>query len=144
MGKLLIKANETHITDCIFWDRPAPPGMYENDVIRRCLRELNGYFAGRLKNFTVPLAPLGTAFRMRVWNALREIPYGETRTYKQLAEAVGNPKAGRAVGGANHHNPIVILVPCHRVIGSDGKLTGFGGGTDVKKFLLEHEARAKK
>jgi methylated-DNA-[protein]-cysteine S-methyltransferase len=103
------------------------------------IRQLQAYFRGELKEFDVPLAMEGTEFQLRVWNALREIPYGETVSYAQLAGRIGNPKAVRAVGLANGSNPIPIIVPCHRVIGSDGSLTGFGGGLSTKKKLLELE-----
>jgi len=105
------------------------------------IRQLQAYFRGELKEFDVPLAMEGTEFQLRVWNALREIPYGETITYAQLAERIGNPKAVRAVGLANGSNPIPIIVPCHRVIGTDGSLTGFGGGLSTKKILLELESK---
>ena len=108
-------------------------------VLQKCLLELDSYFAGKLKVFTVPIKLAGTDFRMRCWEALSKIPYGETVSYGQLADRIGNPKASRAVGGANHHNPIAVIVPCHRVIGADGSLTGFGGGLDKKRFLLELE-----
>lgn len=105
------------------------------------IRQLQAYFCGELREFDVPLALEGTEFQRRVWNALRVIPYGETISYLQLAERIGNPKAVRAVGLANRGNPIPIIVPCHRVIGSDGSLTGFGGGLSIKKKLLELESR---
>lgn len=105
------------------------------------IRQLQAYFRGELREFDVPLAMEGTEFQLRVWNALRGIPYGETISYLQLAERIGNPKAVRAVGLANGSNPIPIIVPCHRVIGSDGSLTGFGGGISTKKKLLELESR---
>jgi O-6-methylguanine DNA methyltransferase len=92
-----------------------------------------------LKRFDVALAPVGTPFQLKVWRALRNIPYGELVSYKTIAEAIGNPKAVRAVGGANARNPIPIIVPCHRCIGSDGSLTGFGGGLETKKRLIELE-----
>ena len=95
-------------------------------------RQLTEYFDGARKTFDLPLNPSGTEFYQRVWKALEEIPYGETRSYKQIAEAVGAPKACRAVGGANHNNPIVIVLPCHRVIGAEGKLTGYGGAMPVR------------
>ena len=104
-------------------------------------RQLTEYFDGARKTFDLPLNPSGTEFYKRVWKALEEIPYGETRSYKQIAEAVGAPKACRAVGGANHNNPIVIVLPCHRVIGAQGKLTGYGGGLDKKEYLLSLERR---
>jgi methylated-DNA-[protein]-cysteine S-methyltransferase len=103
------------------------------------IRQLQAYFRGELKEFDLPLAMEGTEFQLRVWNALRAIPYGETVSYAQLAQRIGNPKAVRAVGLANGSNPIPIIVPCHRVIGSDGSLTGFGGGLSTKKMLLELE-----
>jgi methylated-DNA-[protein]-cysteine S-methyltransferase len=103
------------------------------------IRQLKAYFRGELKQFDLPLALEGTDFQLRVWNALRAIPYGETISYAQLAERIGNPKAVRAVGLANGSNPVPIIVPCHRVIGSDGSLTGFGGGLSTKKMLLELE-----
>jgi methylated-DNA-[protein]-cysteine S-methyltransferase len=105
------------------------------------IRQLQAYFRGELKTFDVLLAMEGTGFQLRVWNALRAIPYGETISYAQLAERIGNPKAVRAVGLANGSNPIPIIVPCHRVIGSDGSLTGFGGGLATKKILLELESK---
>jgi O-6-methylguanine DNA methyltransferase len=105
-------------------------------------RELDAYFAGKLRQFTVPLDLRGTAFQLRVWQLLCEIPYGETRSYGQIAQALGNPKATRAVGQANGRNPIAIIVPCHRVIGSDGGLTGYGGGLHRKRALLDLESAA--
>ena len=105
------------------------------------IRQLQAYFRSELREFDVPLALEGTQFQLRVWNTLREIPYGETISYLQLAERIGNPKAVRAVGLANGSNPIPIIVPCHRVIGSDGSLTGFGGGLSTKKMLLELESK---
>ena len=102
-------------------------------------RQLREYFAGRRQEFDLPLKPQGTVFQQRVWAALREIPYGRTWTYGELAVHIGQPSASRAVGLANGKNPIGVIVPCHRVIGSDGSLTGYGGGLDRKKSLLEHE-----
>jgi methylated-DNA-[protein]-cysteine S-methyltransferase len=108
-------------------------------VLTTAARQLDAYFGGRLKAFDLPLAPIGTSFQRRVWEALCEIPFGETRSYGQLARAIGKPSAMRAVGAANGNNPIAIIVPCHRVIGADGSLTGFGGGLERKKFLLSLE-----
>jgi len=105
------------------------------------IRQLQAYFRGQLKEFDVPLAMEGTDFQLRVWNTLRKIPYGETISYAQLAERIGNPQAVRAVGLANGSNPIPIIVPCHRVIGSDGSLTGFGGGLSTKRKLLDLESK---
>ena len=108
-------------------------------VLLQAERELEEYFAGRRTAFSVPLSMHGTPFQMAVWEALRTIPYGETRSYGVLAAQIGRPKACRAVGMANHVNPLPILVPCHRVVGADGRLTGYAGGLDVKKYLLELE-----
>jgi methylated-DNA-[protein]-cysteine S-methyltransferase len=102
-------------------------------------KEVQAYFAGKLRDFTVPLAAEGTDFQNRVWSALTAIPYGETRSYGQLADSLGNPGASRAVGRANATNPICLLVPCHRVIGADGSLTGFAFGEDIKRQLLALE-----
>ncbi len=104
--------------------------------------QLRDYFKGRRRRFNLPLAPHGTAFQLKVWQALRNIPYGETVSYGDIAREVGNPKAGRAVGGANARNPIPIIIPCHRVIGSDGALTGFGGGLIIKQRLLDLECQS--
>ena len=116
----------------------------ENALIRQIKREMDQYFAGKRKEFTIPLDMRGTEFQKKVWQALREIPYGETCTYKEIAEKIGNPKACRAVGMANHCNPIGIVVPCHRVIGADGRLTGYAGGLAMKEPLLQLEAKFKK
>jgi methylated-DNA-[protein]-cysteine S-methyltransferase len=105
------------------------------------LRQLREYFAGKRIEFDLPLAPEGTEFQRNVWRRLQEIPYGETISYGELAKRVGNPKASRAVGAANGQNPIPIVIPCHRVIGANGKLTGFGGGLPTKEALLALEAR---
>jgi methylated-DNA-[protein]-cysteine S-methyltransferase len=109
--------------------------------VAEAIRQLREYFAGRRSDFDLPLAPQGTAFQKTVWDRLLEIPYGETISYGELARRVGNPKASRAVGAANGQNPIPIVIPCHRVIGSNGKLTGFGGGLPVKETLLALEAK---
>lgn len=108
-------------------------------VAQEACRQLSAYFQGQRKDFQLPLAWKGTPFRRRVWQALLDIPYGEIRTYAQVAEAVGSPKAVRAVGGACHDNPWLIVVPCHRVVGSSGQLTGYAAGLDTKRFLLEYE-----
>lgn len=108
------------------------------------MRQLRAYFDGKLQNFDLQLAPEGTEFQLRVWRALREIPYGQTISYGELARRIGNQKASRAVGLANGCNPIPIIVPCHRVIGSKGSLTGFGGGLQNKERLLALESRQMK
>lgn len=112
-----------------------------DEPFRKAKAQLAQYFAGDRKDFDVELTPDATPFQASVLAALREIPYGETRSYREIAERIGNPKAVRAVGGANGANPIPIIIPCHRVIGSNGTLTGFGGGLDSKRFLLDLETR---
>lgn len=122
-------------------NRPIPGVGCETPLIRQAYTELNEYFAGTRKTFTVPLNPQGTPFQLAVWAALREIPYGETRSYGEIAAAVGRPKAARAVGGANNKNPILIFTPCHRVISANGALVGFGAGLPVKEALLALEKK---
>ena len=118
-----------------------PPGERNdhNRWMNQAGEELRAYFAGSLREFSVPLDMEGTEFQLHVWQQLTKIPYGETRSYAQVAHAVGRPSAVRAVGAANGSNPVAIIVPCHRVIGSNGKLTGYGGGLPMKKRLLELE-----
>ncbi len=113
----------------------------ETALIKEAYLQLTEYLKGERKTFDLPLNPHGTEFQKRVWKALCEIPYGETRCYKQIAESIGNPKAVRAVGMANNRNPLLIVVPCHRVIGTDGKLVGYAAGLDKKEFLLRLEAK---
>ena len=108
-------------------------------LLQRAERELGEYFAGRRRDFTLPLAPAGTPFQQAVWEALRRIPYGRTCCYRDIARAIGRPAACRAVGMANNRNPIVVVIPCHRVVGADGSLTGYAGGLSVKARLLEIE-----
>ncbi len=109
------------------------------EVLRQAVRELNEFFAGTRRTFTVPLAPVGTPFQQQVWRALQTIPYGATCSYRDIACAVGRPAACRAVGMANHCNPIPIIIPCHRVVGADGRLTGYAGGLAIKSRLLQLE-----
>ncbi|HPU50521.1 MAG TPA: methylated-DNA--[protein]-cysteine S-methyltransferase [Burkholderiaceae bacterium] len=109
-------------------------------VLEMARRELGAYFARELRAFSVPIAPQGTPFQQRVWQALTAIPYGATRTYTQQAQAIGQPSAVRAVGAANGRNPISVIVPCHRVLGADGTMTGYAGGLAAKRMLLEIEA----
>lgn len=113
--------------------------LASNELCNRVIAQLGEYFAGQRREFDFPLAPLGTPFQQKVWKALLSIPYGETRSYKQLAVSIGNPKACRAVGLANNHNPIAIAIPCHRVVGSNGALVGYASGIDKKKMLLDLE-----
>ena len=145
IGLLKITASDAAVTavERIISEEEKPTGMedkmIEHPLIRQCCEELQEYFAGCRQSFDVPLAPSGTPFQQRVWNALCQIPYGKTRTYGEVAKMAGNPKASRAVGMANHCNPILILIPCHRVIGSDGSLTGYAAGLETKKYLLQLE-----
>lgn len=113
-----------------------------SDLLQRTCDELREYFDSKRTEFDIPLHPQGTDFQKKVWNALREIPYGETRSYAEIAERIGQPRACRAVGGANHKNRILILIPCHRVIGKNGSLTGFGCGIEAKDYLLKSEKNA--
>lgn len=112
---------------------------YTGPLVSPVKKQVDAYFAGKLRDFTLPLAAEGTEFQSRVWTALVAIPYGETRSYGQLAAELGNPGASRAIGRANATNPICLIVPCHRVIGADGSLTGFAFGEDIKRMLLAHE-----
>jgi methylated-DNA-[protein]-cysteine S-methyltransferase len=147
IGTLTLTSNGTALTrvsiadadDVGDTDVPA-----EADAILAAVREqLDAYFDMRLMQFDLPLEPRGTGFQRRVWESLRVIPFGETISYAELARRVDNPKAVRAVGAANGRNPLMIVVPCHRVIGADGSLTGFGGGIERKRWLLDHETRVR-
>lgn len=138
VGPLTLQSRGDAVCGVLF-GRRGEPAEADTPVLRQCEEELAAYFAGDLRAFTVPLRPAGTPFQLQVWEALRQIPHGETRTYAQIAQAIGNPKACRAVGMANNKNPISILIPCHRVIGAKGALVGYGGGLEVKKFLLSLE-----
>jgi len=117
------------------------PRGREAEPFKTAADQLDAYFAGVLTLFDLPLAPVGSAFQQRVWAALQEIPYGQTESYGELAERIGSPGGARAVGLANGKNPIGIIIPCHRVVGADGSLTGYGGGLDRKKLLLDLETR---
>ena len=146
VGKLLLAADAQGLRQVSFESskRAAPVQRQwreNNSPFAEVIRQLQAYFGGQLREFKLRLAPEGTEFQLRVWNSLRTIPYGETISYAQLAQKIGNPQAVRAVGLANGCNPIPIIVPCHRVIGSDGSLTGFGGGLANKKILLALESR---
>jgi methylated-DNA-[protein]-cysteine S-methyltransferase len=115
---------------------PGRPRRPDKGLLAEMTRQLGAYFDGRLRTFSLPLAPVGTAFQTEVWRTLGTIPYGQTWTYTELAERIGRPAAVRAVGAANGRNPIPSIIPCHRVIGSSGKLVGFGGGLETKRALL--------
>jgi methylated-DNA-[protein]-cysteine S-methyltransferase len=148
VGELLVTVDSAGaLTRLHFGDgtrTPAPPSDWSNDErpFTELRRQLAAYFAGELQDFDLRLAPGGTPFQLDVWRALRAIPYGTTASYGEIARAVGQPAAARAVGGANNRNPIAIIVPCHRVIGAGGSLTGYGGGLDRKRLLLALEAGA--
>jgi methylated-DNA-[protein]-cysteine S-methyltransferase len=116
-------------------------GRRDDRRLRAAVAQLEEYFAGARTRFELSLVPPGTGFQKKVWGALTRIPFGATATYGEIARAVGRPDASRAVGGANHRNPIAIIIPCHRVIGADGSMTGYGGGLPRKRLLLELEAR---
>lgn len=142
LGVIGIAEANGRITHLFFEGENFPDQDYEKKetpLLAEADRQLREYFEGKRREFDLPLAPAGTAFMLRVWKALQEIPYGQTRTYGEIAAAVGNGKACRAVGLANNRNPISIVIPCHRVIGADGKLVGYGGGLDKKAFLLDLE-----
>ena len=111
----------------------------DHPVLAAATAQLAEYFAGRRQEFDIPLDLTGTEFQRAAWSALASVPFGETRSYRQQAEAIGRPKAVRAIGAANGRNPVPIVLPCHRIVGSDGSLTGYGGGLPIKEFLLNHE-----
>lgn len=143
IGIMRISESAGFITG-ISWDSGFTESIRrETPLIEDAGRQLQEYFERKRKVFDLPLDPKGTAFQLKVWKALTDIPYGETRSYKDIAVAIGNSMAVRAVGGANNKNPFSIVVPCHRVIGSDGKLVGYGGGLEIKRFLLRLEASNK-
>jgi len=142
LGLIGIAENGQAITDLFFaGDEPEPEGMCrkETKLIRQAAYQIEEYFKGKRKCFDVPLYLEGTTMQKATWEALLSIPYGQTRSYKQIAEQIGRPRAYRAVGMANHHNPVAIIVPCHRVIGANGKLVGYGGGLEKKQYLLDLE-----
>lgn len=140
LGRMLAVADDKSLRSLDFVDE-VPEGLSfaGTPLLERCKKEIQAYFAGDLQKFTVPVDPKGTPFQQRVWQALLAIPYGETRSYKEIAVAIGQPKATRAIGGANHNNPISLIIPCHRVIGANGQLTGYGGGLHRKEALLALE-----
>ena len=143
VGPIAIGGNENFITHLYLPRNTAKLtgfGEKETSVVSEAFRQLELYLDGRLRVFTLPLKAEGTPFMRRVWEELLEVPYGKTASYKDLAVASGNPKAVRAVGMANARNPIAIFIPCHRIIGSNGKLVGYGGGLELKTWLLDLEA----
>jgi methylated-DNA-[protein]-cysteine S-methyltransferase len=140
---LYLKMNESHLLSIQFVKTGEPVGLVktypQSPLYNQVVSQLTEYFAGRLQTFTIPYDMHGSAFKKKVWGVIAEIPYGQTRTYKEVAEAAGGASLARAVGGAANRNPVPVIVPCHRVVGSGGSLTGFAAGVGVKRFLLEHE-----
>jgi methylated-DNA-[protein]-cysteine S-methyltransferase len=146
IGTLLLAADADGLQQILFPTnrrpaRPDPAWQEDSSALGDVIRQLRAYFAGELEAFDLSLAPQGTPFQQRVWSELQKIPYGETISYGELARRIGNSNASRAVGLANGSNPIPIVIPCHRVIGSNGKLTGYGGGLPIKEKLLALEKR---
>lgn len=141
LGEIMIAENGTAITNLYFQEDSISPGVLvqETELLKEASEQLKDYLTGKRKNFLLPLAPEGTIFMLRVWEALCAIPYGETRTYGDVANSIGKKKASRAVGMANNRNPIPVFIPCHRVIGKNGKLVGYRGGLQIKERLLELE-----
>ncbi|HSJ64621.1 MAG TPA: methylated-DNA--[protein]-cysteine S-methyltransferase [Gemmatimonadaceae bacterium] len=154
VGDLMLAATDTHLIGVRFaphsedavarqgWMR-ASGGTPADAILTEARAQLDQYFSGERTAFHLPLAPTGTDFQMQVWSSLQAIPFGGTISYGELARRIGDPKAMRAVGAANGRNPIPIIVPCHRVIGADGSLTGYGGGMERKRWLLAHEGASK-
>ncbi len=139
IGLLQIVEDDSAITQIRLADNSFSREAEETPLLLEAKRQLTEYFSGKRKNFDLPLAPKGTPFQQKVWTALQTIPYGETRSYQQIAEQIGSPKACRAVGLANNKNPIILASPCHRVIGADGQLVGYAGGIWIKEKLLALE-----
>ncbi|HJU67340.1 MAG TPA: methylated-DNA--[protein]-cysteine S-methyltransferase [Gemmatimonadaceae bacterium] len=147
IGMLTLTSNGSALTQMLLAreeeiDAESVPAEVD-PILVETREQLDAYFDMRLTHFDLPLEPRGTDFQRRVWDSLKTIPFGETISYAELARRIDNPKAVRAVGAANGRNPLMIIVPCHRVIGADGSLTGFGGGIERKRWLLDHETRAR-
>lgn len=143
VGTLTLWEEDGALTGLYFGRPPREGREGTSPLLEEAQRQLAQYFAGERRQFDLPLAPRGTDFQKQVWRALEDIPYGETRTYGEIAQAIGKPKACRAVGMANHRNPLSIFVPCHRVVGAGGSLTGYGGGLEAKRFLLDLEQKSR-
>ncbi|CDF57399.1 methylated-DNA--[protein]-cysteine S-methyltransferase [Thermobrachium celere] len=142
IGLIKISANERAIVSLDFVYKKSKEK--ENEIIKACKKQLDEYFKGTRKEFDIDIEIEGTEFQKMVWRELKKIPYGQKRSYKDIAIAIGNEKAVRAIGGANNKNKIAIIIPCHRVVGSDGSLTGYAGGLWRKQWLLEHEEKYSK
>lgn len=146
LGPMIAVADATHLLSLSFIDKtptatPAPPANANHKILTTLRHELDAYFSGSLDTFTVPLNPAGTSFQQKTWAALLKVPFGTTQSYGEQAKGMGKPTAFRAVARANGANPISILIPCHRIINSNGKLGGYASGLDRKQWLLEHEQR---
>lgn len=141
IGRICIVEENESITNIDLDEMPKNAKREETLLLKKAAKQLMEYFSAQRSSFDLPLAPKGTVFQQNVWQALLEIPYGATRSYSEIAQVVGNSKACRAVGMANNKNPILIVIPCHRVIGKDGSLTGYGEGLPIKQFLLDLEKK---
>lgn len=145
IGRIEIEENGEAITKINFARKDIEEYIDKKEtlLLKEAIKQLNEYLEGKRNLFDLPLAPEGTEFQKKVWNALKEIPFGQTKSYGEIAKIIGNEKASRAVGMANNKNPIMIVVPCHRVIGANGKLVGYAGGIEVKEMLLKLEKEAE-
>ncbi|MCX7545361.1 methylated-DNA--[protein]-cysteine S-methyltransferase [Marinicella gelatinilytica] len=142
-GNLYLYADDSHLTGIAFREINSLNAKRDGNhpILQKTVQQLSEYFSGQRQRFDLPIKFKGTDFQQQVWQQLKKIDYGHTETYGQVADAIKNPKAVRAVGNANNKNPIVIVVPCHRVIGANGNMVGYGGGLPVKEWLLKHEQR---
>lgn len=143
IGPITIHESNNKITKILINEKNSV-NTEESNLTKQTIKEINEYLDHKRTDFTIPLDPQGTDHQIKVWNELKKIPYSETRTYKELATSLGNPNASRAIGSACGKNPIMIIVPCHRVIGTDGKLTGYAGGIGVKEKLIDLETKLGK
>ena len=141
IGFIELVEEDGYLTVASFMDKQKNKPTAATPLLQKALQQLDAYFAGKLQQFELPLRPAGTAFQQSVWDQLVQIPYAETITYLHMAKRLGNVKAIRAAASANGKNPLAIIIPCHRVVGADGKLTGYAGGLHRKQWLLEHEAK---
>ena len=141
LGRVTIASDGLAITGLSYGERDYPGVLRATELTNRAANQLQEYLAGKRQAFELPLDPAGTDFQRQVWRALLDIPYGQTRSYSQVAEAIGKPSACRAVGGANNKNPIPIFIPCHRVVGANGQLGGYADGLHIKRYLLDLERR---
>lgn len=144
LGSITLTADERTLTECTYGAPNKGSVVLQTPVLEQAFGELQEYLSGKRAVFHVPLNPTGTLFQQKVWKALMKIPYGQTVSYKEIAKQIGNEKACRAVGMANNRNPIAIFIPCHRVVGANGKLVGYAGGLNIKKALLTLESSDKK